>query len=66
VAVEPSTVRTVVRTVGRISDILNCFSREQPVLSLTAISARVGLPKSTAYAREDSARPGSHKRCLIR
>ena len=48
-AVEPATVRTAVRTVGRISDILNCFSREQPVLNLTAISARLGLPKSTAH-----------------
>jgi hypothetical protein len=43
VAVEPSTVRSVVRTVGRISDIPNCFSRDQSVLSLTTISARLAI-----------------------
>jgi len=42
---EPSAVRTV----NRICEILNCFSREQPVLSLTAISQRLGLPKSTVH-----------------
>ncbi len=42
---EPSAVRTV----NRISAILNCFSPEQPVLNLTAISDRLGLARSTTH-----------------
>ncbi len=37
------------RGVARIADVLNCFTPEEPVLSLTAISRRVGLPKSTTH-----------------
>ncbi|HEX9115989.1 MAG TPA: IclR family transcriptional regulator [Anaerolineae bacterium] len=40
---------SAVRTVNRISDILNCFSSGEPVLGLTAISNRLGLPRSTAH-----------------
>jgi IclR family transcriptional regulator, KDG regulon repressor len=44
-----STDVSAVRTVNRISDILNCFTREQPALSLTTISNRLELPKSTVH-----------------
>lgn len=37
------------RSITRIADILNCFSVEEPALNLTAISQRLGLPKSTAH-----------------
>jgi len=40
---------SAVRTVNRITDILNCFSRAEPLLSLTAISDRLKLPKSTTH-----------------
>jgi IclR family KDG regulon transcriptional repressor len=49
VSTDVAEVRTAVRTVNRISDILNCFTREEPALSLTAISTRLGLPKSTVH-----------------
>lgn len=38
-----------VRTVDRICSILNCFSQEAPVLSLTEISNHLDLAKSTAH-----------------
>ena len=38
-----------IRAVDRALDILLCFSREQPELTLTEISARVGLHKSTVH-----------------
>ena len=47
--IDVAATRTAVRTVNRISDILNCFTREQPELNLTAISNRLGLPKSTVH-----------------
>jgi DNA-binding IclR family transcriptional regulator len=37
------------RSITRIADILNCFSVEEPVLTLTAVSQRLGLPKSTSH-----------------
>ena len=37
------------RSIIRIADILNCFSIEEPVHNLTAISKRLGLPKSTSH-----------------
>lgn len=37
------------RSIIRIADILNCFSVEEPVHSLTAISKRLELPKSTTH-----------------
>ena len=37
------------RSITRVADILNCFSVEEPVHNLTAISQRLGLPKSTAH-----------------
>jgi len=37
------------RAVTRALDILLCFSEERPELSLTEISARLGLSKSTAH-----------------
>jgi DNA-binding IclR family transcriptional regulator len=37
------------RSITRIADILNCFSVEEPVLTLTAVGQRLGLPKSTAH-----------------
>jgi IclR family transcriptional regulator, KDG regulon repressor len=38
-----------VRAVERALDILLCFSQEGPVLSLTQIAERVGIPKSTCH-----------------
>jgi IclR family KDG regulon transcriptional repressor len=38
-----------IRAVGRALDVLLCFSRESPELTLTQISERVQLHKSTAY-----------------
>ena len=35
--------------IGRTCDVLNCFSAEEPILSFTAISQRLGLPKSSAH-----------------
>jgi len=40
---------SAVRTVNRISDILNCFTCEQPLLNLTTISNTLNLPKSTCH-----------------
>ncbi len=40
---------TAGRSITRVADILNCFSVEEPVLNLTAISQRLELPKSTAH-----------------
>jgi IclR family KDG regulon transcriptional repressor len=40
---------SAVRTVNRICDVLNCFSYDEPVLTLTAISNHLGLPKSTIH-----------------
>ena len=37
------------RSIIRIAEILNCFSVEEPVHNLTAISRRLGLPKSTSH-----------------
>jgi IclR family acetate operon transcriptional repressor len=37
------------RGVVRISDVLNCFTIEEPVHNLTAISRHVGLAKSTTH-----------------
>jgi DNA-binding IclR family transcriptional regulator len=37
------------RGVVRIADVLNCFTVEEPVHNLTAISRRVGLAKSTTH-----------------
>jgi IclR family KDG regulon transcriptional repressor len=37
------------RSIIRIAEILNCFSVEEPVHNLTAISKRLGLPKSTSH-----------------
>ncbi|HMN11996.1 MAG TPA: IclR family transcriptional regulator [Bellilinea sp.] len=37
------------RTLNRFCDILNCFSKETSVLTLTEISRCVGLPKSTTF-----------------
>jgi DNA-binding IclR family transcriptional regulator len=38
-----------VRAVERSLGVLLCFSQEDPVLSLTQIAERVGIPKSTGY-----------------
>ena len=38
-----------VRSVERALDILLCFSRESPELSMTQIAKRVGIHKSTAH-----------------
>ena len=38
-----------IRAVDRALDVLLCFSRESPELTLTEISARVGLHKSTVH-----------------
>ncbi len=38
-----------VRTLDRALDILLCFSREKPLLSLTEISSGIGINKSTVY-----------------
>ena len=37
------------RSIIRVADVLNCFSVEEPVHNLTAISKRLGLPKSTTH-----------------
>jgi DNA-binding IclR family transcriptional regulator len=37
------------RTINRICDILNSFNQDEPVLTLTEISRRITLPKSTTY-----------------
>ena len=37
------------RTINRICDILNSFTENEAVLTLTEISRRIGLPKSTTY-----------------
>lgn len=37
------------RAVNRVCDILNAFTEHEPVLTLTEISRRIGLPKSTTY-----------------
>lgn len=37
------------RTLNRFCDILNCFSKDTSVLTLTEISRCVGLPKSTTF-----------------
>jgi IclR family acetate operon transcriptional repressor len=37
------------RSVIRIADVLNCFTSEEPVHNLTAISQRVGLARSTTH-----------------
>lgn len=37
------------RSIIRIADILNCFSVEEPVHTLTTISKRLELPKSTTH-----------------
>ena len=37
------------RSIIRIADILNCFSVDEPVHNLTAISKRLELPKSTSH-----------------
>jgi len=37
------------RTINRICDLLNSFTEAEPVLSLTQISQRISLPKSTTY-----------------
>ena len=37
------------RSIIRIAEILNCFSVEEPVHTLTAVSNRLGLPKSTTH-----------------
>jgi IclR family transcriptional regulator, KDG regulon repressor len=39
----------IVNTLDRALDILLCFSREKPLLSLTEISYEVGINKSTVY-----------------
>jgi IclR family KDG regulon transcriptional repressor len=37
------------RTIRRIATLLNCFSRETPALSLSQISERLSLPRSTTH-----------------
>lgn len=37
------------RTISRIATVLNCFSAETPVLSLSEISERLDLPRSTTH-----------------
>jgi IclR family KDG regulon transcriptional repressor len=37
------------RTIRRITTVLNCFSRETPMLSLSQISESLGLPRSTTH-----------------
>ncbi len=37
------------RTLNRLCDILNCFNQDEPVLTLTEISKRVELSKSTTF-----------------
>lgn len=37
------------RAVDRALDILLCFKRDEPTLTLTQITERVGLPKSTVH-----------------
>lgn len=43
------TIDTGVSTLDRICAILNAFTEEEPILSLTEISRRVSLPKSTSH-----------------
>lgn len=38
-----------IRSVDRALNILLCFSQEEPVLSLTQLAERVGVPKSTVH-----------------
>lgn len=40
---------SAIRAINRICDILNSFSEDDHALSLTEISHRIGLPKSTTY-----------------
>jgi DNA-binding IclR family transcriptional regulator len=40
---------SAIRAINRICDILNSFSEDDRALSLTEISRRIGLPKSTTY-----------------
>ncbi len=40
---------SAVRTVDRVAAILNCFSAGEPFLSMSEVSERLGLAKSTAY-----------------
>ena len=44
-----STELSAVRTVNRICEILNCFTPERPALTLTEISNRLVLPRSTMH-----------------
>ena len=37
------------RTLNRFCNIINCFSEENPVLSLTDIANQIGLPMSTTH-----------------
>lgn len=37
------------RTLNRFCDIINCFSEEEAVLSLTDIATKIGLPMSTTH-----------------
>lgn len=37
------------RAINRICDLLNAFSESEPLLTLTQVSQRIGLPKSTTY-----------------
>ncbi len=37
------------RAINRVCDILNCFTEREPVLTLTDISRRIGLAKSTSH-----------------
>ena len=37
------------RAINRVVDILNCFTEREPALTLTEISRRIGLAKSTTY-----------------
>ena len=38
-----------VRTIDRFVDVLDCFSRDRPAWSLSELSSRLGLPKSTLH-----------------
>ena len=40
---------STIRTINRVCDILNCFSSRVPRLTLTEISNKVGIPKSSTH-----------------
>ncbi len=43
------TTRSSVRTIDRMVEVLDCFSKDRPAWSLSELSARLDLPKSTLH-----------------